>query len=265
MRDTVSVRPAVVIDHVSKTFEGSRGRSAFQVLRDISLQVGEGEFVVIIGPSGCGKSTLLSVIAGYTAVDEGAVTVDGKAVSAPGPDRVMVFQRPTLFPWMTAAQNVGFALTLRTHRTSAIGMQARQRVHDLLAMVGLIGFETHYPFELSGGMQQRVEIARALAVNPRVLLMDEPFGALDALTRRSMQVELAQIHRKTGCTTLFVTHDVFESVVLADRVVVMSARPGEIKAIIDVGIAPEHRRDSPQAFALAEQLSRLLEPAARGT
>jgi NitT/TauT family transport system ATP-binding protein len=249
----------VIVDCVDKTFEGNRGRARLQVLKSVSLTATEGEFVAIIGPSGCGKSTLLSVIAGYSTVDSGTVIVAGKRVDKPGPDRVMVFQRPTLFPWMTAEDNIVFGLKLRVNRNRTSTVTASQRAQELLEMVGLHGFGRHYPFELSGGMQQRIEIARALAVSPQVLLMDEPFGALDALTRRSMQEELTRIHQKTGCTTLFVTHDVYEAVVLANRVFVMSAQPGEIKAVLDVDIAPDRRRDSVEALELTRHMSKLLD------
>jgi NitT/TauT family transport system ATP-binding protein len=224
--------------------------------------VEEGEFLAIIGPSGCGKSTLLSVIAGYTDIDSGTVTVGGRAVQGPGSDRVMVFQRPTLFPWMTARENVAFGLTLRANKqvaSSATADGVARRTTELLNMVGLKTFGDHYPFELSGGMQQRIEIARALAVRPKVLLMDEPFGALDALTRRSMQQELSGIHRKSGCTTVFVTHDVYEAIVLADRIVVMTSRPGRIRELLPVALAPDLRRDSVQAVELARHMSNLLD------
>jgi len=256
---TNHAKPAVVVDRASKTFGGTRGRASTPVLRDVSLDVLEGEFVAIIGPSGCGKSTLLSVIAGYTSIDSGDVKVAGQKVEAPGPDRVMVFQRPTLFPWMTAGDNVAFGLTLRKNRSNFADSKAiSEKTTELLEMVGLQAFRGHLPFELSGGMQQRVEIARALAVRPQVLLMDEPFGALDALTRRSMQQELAAIHAKTGCTTLFVTHDVYEAIVLADRIVVMSSRPGRIREILPVTLSRELRRDSVQAVELARHMSELL-------
>ena len=167
-----------------------------EVLANVSLQISPGEFVAIIGPSGCGKSTLLSIIAGYTETDSGSVQIGEKAITGPGPDRVMVFQQPTLFPWFNAEKNVTFGLRLKANRKGAKKSDIASTADQLLEMVGLRSFGGHYPFELSGGMQQRVEIARALAVHPEVLLMDEPFGALDALTRRSMQGELSRIHEK---------------------------------------------------------------------
>lgn len=258
-------KPTVVVDRVSKSFGVTRGRASTQVLQDISLEVVEGEFVALIGPSGCGKSTLLSVIAGYMEIDSGVVAVGGKTVAGPGPDRVMVFQRPTLFPWMTARDNVAFGLTLSANRAQRQSSQSiGSKTDELLEMVGLQGFGAHYPFELSGGMQQRIEIARALAVRPQVLLMDEPFGALDALTRQSMQEELAAIHAKTGCTTLFVTHDVYEAIVLADRIVVMSSRPGKIREILPVTLERDLRRDSVQALELVRHISQLLHVAQEG-
>lgn len=249
----------VDVQHVSKTFEGNRGRASVQVIENISLNVRAGEFVAIVGPSGCGKSTLLSIIAGYMPVDMGKVLIDGKPVTGPGSDRVMVFQRPTLFPWLSAAQNIAFGLRLAANReTSGLNGNANEATIQLLDLVGLRTFHDHYPFELSGGMQQRVEIARALAVNPRVLLMDEPFGALDALTRRSMQDELAKIHSKTACTTIFITHDVYEAIALADRIVVMSQRPCQIKETLRISLDRNERRDSVEAVSLARRMSILL-------
>jgi NitT/TauT family transport system ATP-binding protein len=250
-------RHAIEIIGVSKRFEGTRGRDAVPVLSTIDLAVDEGEFIAIIGPSGCGKSTLLSILAGYTTLEEGAIRIDGQPAMGPGSDRVMVFQRPTLFPWLSAKENIAFGLRLKANRTD--GEKAiRDAAMNLLDLVGLAQFASHYPFELSGGMQQRVEIARALAVRPKVLLMDEPFGALDALTRRSMQDELTQIHAKTGCTTLLVTHDVNEAIVLADRVVVMTHRPGRIKAVIPIDLARAERRGSVGAMHLARRMDNLL-------
>ncbi len=250
-------RNAIEVIGVSKRFDGTRAREPVQVLRHIDLRVDEGEFIVIIGPSGCGKSTLLSILAGYTTLEEGTIRVGENSVTGPGSDRVMVFQRPTLFPWLTAKENIAFGLRLKANRPGN-AKETGNAAMALLELVGLAQFASHYPFELSGGMQQRVEIARALAVRPKVLLMDEPFGALDALTRRGMQEELVRIHARTGCTTLLVTHDVYEAIVLADRVVVMSHRPGQIKAEIPVRFPREGRRDNVEAMKLARQMDNLL-------
>jgi NitT/TauT family transport system ATP-binding protein len=261
----------VIIENVSKAFSGTRDREALPVLQSISLRVESGEFVAVIGPSGCGKSTLLSIIAGYTSWDTGAVRVGRQSIKGPGPDRVMVFQQPTLFPWLSAANNISFGLRLKANRGVARDVNRVSVAHQFLELVGLKDFGTHYPFELSGGMQQRIEIARALAVHPKVLLMDEPFGALDALTRRSMQEELALIHEKTRCTIMFVTHDVYEAIALADRIVVMSDRPARIREIvrIDFDLAIERaqralvRRDSVEATKVARYISSLLETEGR--
>jgi NitT/TauT family transport system ATP-binding protein len=250
-------RHAIEIIGISKRFEGTRARDPVQVLSQIDLVVEEGEFIVIIGPSGCGKSTLLSILAGYTALEEGTIRIGKDPVTGPGSDRVMVFQRPTLFPWLTAKENIAFGLRLRANRSGG-DKEIGNAAMGLLELVGLAQFASHYPFELSGGMQQRVEIARALAVRPKVLLMDEPFGALDALTRRGMQEELVRIHAKTGCTTLLVTHDVYEAIVLADRVVVMTHRPGQIKAVIPGRFPRDGRRDNVEAMKLARQMDNLL-------
>jgi NitT/TauT family transport system ATP-binding protein len=250
-------RHAIEIMGVSKRFDGTRGRGGVDVLKDIDLEVKEREFIAIIGPSGCGKSTLLSILAGYTTLEEGSIRIGDDAVTGPGSDRVMVFQRPTLFPWLSARENIAFGLRLSANRPRT-DKEIADAATKLLDLVGLAPFSSHYPFELSGGMQQRVEIARALAVHPKVLLMDEPFGALDALTRRSMQDELTHIHAKTGCTTVLVTHDVYEAIVLADRVVVMTHRPGRIKAIMRVDIPRGERRDSAEATQLARRMDNLL-------
>lgn len=199
-------------------------------LSDIDLTVGEGEFVSLLGPSGCGKSTLLKIIAGLLPATAGRVEIHGAPVTAPGPERAVVFQEYALFPWMTVESNVEFGLEAR-------GMPAAERHRvsaELLGVVGLSDFAKKFPHHLSGGMKQRVSIARALAVNPQILLMDEPFGALDAQTRSVMQEELLRIWRLYRKTVIFVTHSIDESIYLSDRIVVMTARPGRIKAIIDV-------------------------------
>jgi NitT/TauT family transport system ATP-binding protein len=219
----------VAIAGVSVTF--GRGAQRHAAVERTSLEVKPGEFVCLLGPSGCGKSTLLNCVAGYVQPSEGAVTVDGVAVERPGPDRGMVFQQYSLFPWMTIHENVRFGPRV-TGASSPDGVAS-----TLLELVGLSHFANRYPGELSGGMQQRVGIARALANYPSVLLMDEPFGALDAQTRVMMQESLLRIWSEFGITVLFVTHDVDEALFLADRVLVMSASPGRIVADLTVPIA----------------------------
>jgi NitT/TauT family transport system ATP-binding protein len=219
----------VVIADVSVTF--GRGSRRHAAVERTSLEVKPGEFVCLLGPSGCGKSTLLNCVAGYVQPSEGTVKVDGVAVERPGPDRGMVFQQYSLFPWMTVQQNVRFGPRV-TGASSPDGVAS-----TFLELVGLSHFANRYPGELSGGMQQRVGIARALANYPSVLLMDEPFGALDAQTRLMMQESLLRIWSEFGITVLFVTHDVDEALFLADRVLVMSASPGRIVADLSVPLA----------------------------
>ncbi|MCC6831775.1 MAG: ABC transporter ATP-binding protein [Thermoleophilia bacterium] len=219
---------AIVIGGLGKSF-GS-GAKRVVALHDASLRMGENEFVALVGTSGCGKSTLLSIVAGLQEASEGLVTVDGAPVSGPGRDRGVVFQTYTLFPWLTARQNVEFAL----HGEGGSRAERRERAAELLDQMRLGEFADAYPRELSGGMKQRVAIARALVYRPRVLLMDEPFGALDALTRRMMQQLLAEVWETHRLTVLFVTHDVEEAVYVADRVLVMTNRPGRIKEEIPV-------------------------------
>jgi ABC-type nitrate/sulfonate/bicarbonate transport system ATPase subunit len=205
------------------------------VLQSIALDVGEGEFVCIVGPSGCGKSTLLNIAGGFLAPAAGEVTIDGEPVTGPDRRRIFVFQERGVFPWLTVEQNIGFGLFDMPDK------ERRERVAQYVQLVGLAGFERSYPRELSGGMKQRVEVARALAVNPDVLYLDEPFGALDSITRLQMRGELLRIWSAERKTVLFVTHDIEESVQLADRVVVMSARPGHIRRVVTIDIP--HPRD----------------------
>ena len=201
-----------------------------QAVDAVSLQVQPGEFVSLIGPSGCGKSTLLNVVAGFLRASAGTVTLDGRAVDAPGPERGVVFQQYSLFPWMTVRRNVEFGLKMQ-----GVGRSEREsRARTLLGLAGLLAFEHHYPDQLSGGMKQRVGIVRALATGPQVLLMDEPFGALDAQTRVVMQEILTNMWQRLRISVLFVTHDIDEAVFLSDRIYVMTARPGRIKAEIAV-------------------------------
>jgi NitT/TauT family transport system ATP-binding protein len=218
----------IVIDGVSHVYRPPRGRAVL-ALDDVSLEVGNREFVALLGPSGCGKSTLLYLIGGFLPVKTGAIRVDGNPVAAPGPDRGIVFQHFALFPWKTVRGNILYGL----ERQGLPKEQREKRAMDFIELVGLAGFEDSYPSQLSGGMKQRTAIARTLAFDPAILLMDEPFGALDAQTRGLMQAELLRIWRRTPKTVIFVTHDVQEAVFLADRVAVMSARPGRIKTVVD--------------------------------
>jgi len=205
------------------------------VLRDINLSVREGEFVCILGPSGCGKSTLLNIVGGFLQPSAGEALIDGVPVSGPDPRRIFVFQERGVFPWLDVEENVAFGL----FRLS--DAEKRERVARYVQLVGLAGFEKAYPRELSGGMKQRLEVARALAVHPDVLYLNEPFGALDSITRLQMRRELLRIWQAEKKTILFVTHDIEESVQLADRVVVLSARPGKIRSILEIDIP--HPRD----------------------
>ena len=218
------------IERLSKHYESREGRVT--ALAEIDLSVREGEFVVIVGPSGCGKSTLLYILGGFLRHDAGTVEVAGRPVTAPGLDRGVVFQEYALFPWLTVAGNIAYGLT-------SIGMAKDLRagvVERLVKMIGLGGFENRYPRELSGGMKQRVAIARTLACDPQILLLDEPLGALDAQTREVMQDELLRIWEATGKTVVMVTHDVTEAVYLAQRVLVMSSRPGRMVESFDVQV-----------------------------
>ncbi len=225
----------LVISGLSKTFSSERGTTV--ALNDFNLTVGENEFVALVGTSGCGKSTLLSIAAGLESHDDGRITIDGEDIISPGLDRGVVFQSYTLLPWLNTLQNVEFAL-LAAGKSKA---DARDIAQSHLELVGLQGFEKAFPSELSGGMKQRVAIARALSYRPKMLLMDEPFGALDALTRHHMQELLTGIWERHRLTVLFITHDVEEAVYLSDRVAVMTNRPGRIKTIVPITLSrPRH-------------------------
>jgi len=213
----------ILIKNVQKVF--ATGEREVVALKDINLEIARGEFVCLLGPSGCGKSTLLNAVAGFSLPSAGGITVDGKLVTAPGPERGMVFQEYALFPWMTVAQNISFAMEVQGKgKTEIMG-----RVDQLLEVLKLSDFRDRFPKDLSGGMRQRVAIARVLAMDSPIMLMDEPFGALDALTRRNLQDELLRIWKEFGKTVLFVTHSIEESIYLADRIIVMTYRPGTIK------------------------------------
>jgi len=235
--------PKVAVDGISKRYTGGSG-AAVQALEDVSFDVHDGEFVCVVGPSGCGKTTLFRIIAGLEPATEGEVRLDGDPLTGPGMDRGMVFQGYLLFPWRTVLENVAFGLEQQDR--SADEREARAR--EMLDLVGLSGVADQYPRELSGGMKQRVGIARALAVDPEILLMDEPFGSVDAQTRDMLHEELLEIWAETGKTVLFVTHDVDEAVTLADRVVVLAPSPGRVREIVEIDLERPRRRTD-QAFA----------------
>jgi NitT/TauT family transport system ATP-binding protein len=227
----------IALDAVGRVFESHDGER-IEALRSVDLAIAEHEFVSLVGPSGCGKSTLLRLVAGLLAPSSGTVRVHGEEVREPRVDTGLVFQNPTLLPWASVEANLLFPYKM-LHRP--ITAEARAKAHDLLELVGLTGFAARYPSELSGGMQQRAAICRALMHDPDILLMDEPFGALDALTREEMSRELLDLCAKRPKTILFVTHSIAEAVLLSDRVVVMSPRPGRIEDIIDVPLARSNR------------------------
>ena len=218
------------------------------VLDDIELAVAAGEFVCVLGPSGCGKSTLLNIVGGFVTPTSGNVTIDEEPVSGPDPRRIFVFQERGVFPWLTVEQNIAFGLFRQSDD------EKRARVAHYVQLVGLTGFEKSYPRELSGGMKQRLEVARALAVNPDVLYLDEPFGALDSITRLQMRRELLRIWQAERKTILFVTHDIEESVQLADRVVVLSARPGRVQRIVDIDIPHPRDLSDPRYLKLRDEI-----------
>ena len=241
------------IDNVTKRFTDHQG-SIITALSDINLQVKPGSFVSLIGPSGCGKSTLLRLIAGLAAPDSGRVSLDGEPIGKPGSDRGFMFQEHTLFPWMNIYQNVAFGLKARKlYKGNA------DRVKELIGLVGLQGFEKNYPHQLSGGMCQRAALARALAGHPKVLLLDEPLGALDAFTRMNMQDEILRIRREEEMTMIMVTHDVDEAVYLSDRIVVMTPRPGRIVRLVDVELSHPRARSGDDFLKYHARVLQLLE------
>jgi NitT/TauT family transport system ATP-binding protein len=243
---------AITIFGLTHAFR-SAGRASL-ALQDVAFTVAPGEFVCLLGPSGCGKSTLLNLVAGFLRPSRGRLEVAGRPVHGAGPDRGVVFQQFALFPWLTAIENVKFGL-----RMAGVSRSARRgRARQYLAMVGLAGHEEKFPAKLSGGMKQRVAIARALVNNPAILLMDEPFGALDAQTREIMQEELVRITRQERKTVVFVTHSIPEAVFLSDRVVMMTAAPGRVKAIVDVPLAHPRDKFSADFTALESHLNQLL-------
>jgi NitT/TauT family transport system ATP-binding protein len=244
----------LVIEDVSRSFPGVHGGAPTQALQPINLKIADNDLVTILGPSGCGKSTLLRLIAGLDHASSGRIMLDGRPVTRPGPDRGMVFQSYTLFPWLSVADNIAFGL-----REKGVPAERRKEiVREWLSRIGLIGFERHYPKQLSGGMQQRTAIARALANDPAILLLDEPFGALDNQTRALMQELLLGIWERDRKTVVFVTHDIEEAIFLGSRVVVMTARPGRIKADVPIGLPhPRHYtlKTSPEFSLLKARLT----------
>jgi NitT/TauT family transport system ATP-binding protein len=253
-----AIRSVITLDNIAKVFEGRRGE--VRALDGIRLSIREKEFVCLIGPSGCGKSTILGIIAGLIKPSSGTLQLNGKPIDAARPPHQigLVFQEPVLLPWRTVYENVSLPLEVLKFPRSERG----ERIKTVIDLVGLRGFEGRYPHELSGGMRQRLGIARALSFNPQVLLMDEPFGALDAITRDKMSVELLRIWEQQQKTVVFVTHSISEAALLSDRVVVLTPRPGRIAAIIDNPLPrprPLHMRDSGEFIALSRQLRNLLE------
>jgi NitT/TauT family transport system ATP-binding protein len=232
-RGLMPVETKLSAQHLTLTY--TRDGKSTPVLNDVNLDVGKGEFVCVVGPSGCGKSTLLSMFGGFLSPNSGEVRIDGQVVSGPDPRRIFVFQERGVFPWLTVEGNIEFGLFKQSRA------ERQRRIAHYIEMVGLKGFEKAYPAELSGGMKQRLEVARALAVNPDMLLLDEPFGALDSITRLIMRGELLRIWREERNTVIFVTHDIDEAVQLADRVAVMSGRPANIQRTFEIDI--KHPRD----------------------
>jgi len=249
----------LLIDHVSKQYRLDREAREVPALVDVSLSVGDGEFMAIVGPSGCGKTSLMSIVAGLLPYDSGTVSIDGNPIKGPGVDRAVVFQHASLLPWRTVTGNIRYGMELQRRFD---GPTMKERTEYFTKLVGLAGFERHYPSELSGGMQQRTNLARALAADPAVLLMDEPFAALDAQTREFMQSELLKIWAQTRKTVLFITHQINEAVYLADRVAVMSSRPGRLKGLFTIPFGRPRtlslKRD-PKFLEIEDQIWKLIE------
>jgi len=238
--------PKLRVAHVGKIFE--RDGNSLTVLEDINFDVSDGEFVCLVGPSGCGKSTLLNLMGGFLAPTTGSISIDGKVVDGPDPRRILVFQEHGVFPWLTVEGNIAFGLSKLPRP------EREERIAHYVQLVRLGGFERSYPSDLSGGMKQRLQVARALAVNPDVLFLDEPFGALDSVTRLIMRGELLRIWHEERRTIIFVTHDIDEAVQLADRVVVLSSRPAKIEDLLTVDIAHPRSLSSSRYLQLRDEL-----------
>ncbi len=244
--------PAIAIRNCAVAFPGKRVGEEIAVLNNVSAEVAKGEFVCLVGPSGCGKSSLLNIVGGFITATAGEVLVEGEPVRGPDPRRIFVFQENGVFPWLSVRENIAFGLRRR------VASERAEIVSHYTAMVGLIGFEAAYPRELSGGMRQRVEIARALAANPDIIYMDEPFGALDFITRLKMRTDLVRIWQREKKTILFVTHDIEEAVQLADRVLVMSPRPATIQEVVDIDLPRPRDLDSPGYLAKRDHIFRVM-------
>ncbi|MDA8346981.1 MAG: ABC transporter ATP-binding protein [Thermaerobacter sp.] len=249
----------IEFEGLGMAYPGHQGRPPVAALQDVDLKVADGEFVSIVGPSGCGKSTLLHLVAGFGKPTSGRISVDGREVSKPGSERAVVFQQAALYPWLNVRDNIGFGLRIHGIR----GREYERRVQHYLGIMGLTTFEHHAPYHLSGGMRQRVAIARALITEPEIMLMDEPFGALDAQTRNEMQRFLLRLWRTLRPTVLFVTHDVEESILLGDRVVIMTARPGRVALDLRVPFARPREWDlvlTPEFIDVKRRLLSVLQP-----
>lgn len=248
----IQAPPAARITGASQLYASASGDIQW-ALRDVSLDISAGEFVCAIGPSGCGKTTLLNMIAGFLKPTQGTVEVNGRPIDGPGPDRGVVFQEYALFPWLTARRNVEFGL----RQQGLARAQVHEKAQQLLDLIGLARAADRYPFELSGGMRQRVAVARALATEPQLLLMDEPFAAIDALTRATLQDELLRIWQKLSLSVFFITHNIEEAIYLAQKVVVMSPHPGRIEEIVEIDLPYPRRRGDPAFGAAYARISEL--------
>ena len=243
----------ITIFHVGKTYVNTDGSNVI-VLDDVNLTVESGAFITLIGPSGCGKTTLLRAIAGLTEVNEGAIYIDNDMITKPGPDRGYVFQQTNLFPWLNIRNNIAFGLKAR-----GVYREKKMEVDDIVKLVGLKGFEKSYPHQLSGGMCQRASLARSMVGHPKVMLLDEPLGALDAFTRMNMQDEILRIWKEHQMTMIMVTHDVDEAVYLSDQVVVMSARPAKIQEIINIDVSRPRLRGQEEFFKYRTKILEILD------